>query len=128
MIPRPDGPHTAFFLPCRAEEDLLRPALERYSLCQEEPLSSAQVELVNAMDPGDALSIAHALNDQLVFFVGANGVQPSVFAGDVLDLCKADAGFRAGLLKERCDFELEAEASGSAGCIRAKRASRSRAR
>ena len=71
-----------------------------------EPLTSAQVETVNTMEPADALSIAHALNEQLVFFVGASGVQPPVFAGDVLELCKADAGFRAGPLKERCDFEL----------------------
>lgn len=65
------------------------------------------------MDPADALSIAHALNERLVFFVAESGVQPSVFAGDVLELCKADAGFRAGPLKDRCDFELGAEAAGS---------------
>jgi hypothetical protein len=113
MIPRPDG-HNSLTLAClQGDDHPFKQALERYSLCQDSPLSSAQVDVVNSMVPADALAIAHQLNDDLVFFVGAADVRPSVFAGDVLDLCKSDPTFRDGPMRERCDFELAAEASGS---------------
>lgn len=112
MIPRPDG-HPDFYLPCRgAADDPLRQALERYALCGGEALTPAQVQRVNSMSPVDALHIAHHLNDTLVFVVGPSGVEPSPFPGDVLEVCKADEVLRSGLLSERCDFELQAEASG----------------
>jgi hypothetical protein len=87
--------------------------LDRYFLCQEQALSSEQVEAVNAMSPADALAIAHALHQRLVFVAGEAGVRPYASPGDILELCQRNAAFRAGPLQERCDFELQAAASGA---------------
>jgi hypothetical protein len=113
MIPRPDG-HPALFFACRSgNEQPFKQILDRYLLCQEQALSAEQVEVVNAMVPADALAIAHVLHERLVFVAGEAGVRPYAFPGDILELCNESAAFRAGPLKERCDFELEAAASGA---------------
>lgn len=112
MIPRPDG-HPDFIRACIDDQVPLHDVLQAYSLCQSEALDSAQVEQVNSMAPADALQIAHYLHERLVFFVAEQGVSPYPQPQDILDLCKTDDDFRNGPMQERCDFELDAEESGS---------------
>lgn len=112
MFPRPDN-HPDFYGPCRDVDDPLQPVLERYDLCQEEAFDAEQVARVNAMDPADALAIAHFLHERLVFVTEEYGVRPGPRAEDILELCETDQEFRNGPLRERCDFEIDAARGGT---------------
>jgi hypothetical protein len=90
----------------------LKPILDRYDLCQQDAFDTAQVALVNAMDPADALAIAHFLHEHLVFTTREYGIFPSARTEDFLELCESDDAFRNGLLKARCDFEIDAAKTG----------------
>ena len=99
MIPRPDG-STPLAELCAAGGHA--ELLDRYTLCD----ASVDVDLVNAMDPADALDIGFALHQQLVFTAvdygeGMAGVDPWAPPDDVLAIC--EAGADAGL-EAVCDF------------------------
>jgi len=117
MIPRPDG-NPDLYDPCADPNHELAAIVARYELCGFASSSSDDPEeesviLANAMDPADALAVAHYLHERLVFRPAAGqGVNPGVFGSDILDACKMDEAFRNGVLAERCDFEILAEQSG----------------
>jgi hypothetical protein len=116
MIPRPDN-HPAFQRPCDDDEDPLNEVLERYDLCQQEAFDSAQIARVNAMDPADALQIAHFLHEHLVFITEEYGVQPGPRGEDILELCLSVVDLRSGRLQARCDFVIDAAETGSRNSI-----------
>jgi hypothetical protein len=114
MIPRPDGaPYLSDV--CADASHELHPLVEQYPLC--EPATASSVDLVNAMDPADALALAHYLNDRLVFIAGADGVTPYALPSDILMACQEDSAFRNGPLQERCDFEIECAEGGDCPSI-----------
>lgn len=114
MIPRPDGsPYLSDV--CANPDHELHPLVEQYPLC--ESASASSVDLVNSMDPAAALTLAHYLNDRLVFVAGAEGVFPYALPSDILLACQEDDAFRNGPLKERCDFEIECAEGGNCPSI-----------
>jgi len=87
MIPRPDGAPDLAEL-CAGDDAGLVAILDAYTLCDSAP----DVVQVNAMDPADALTIAHALHEGLAFEnvevgTGSWTVQPAVLDTDLVDLC-----------------------------------------
>lgn len=91
MIPRPDG---AADLPelCASDDAELLAALERATLCQTSP----DVDVVNAMDPADALTIAHALHLRFRFenvevATDSWSVEPAPLDTDLVAMCEVNA-------------------------------------
>lgn len=109
MIPRPDG-WSYLAEVCADASHELHAIVEEYELC--EPATEETVDLVNAMDPADALAVAHYLNDRVVFVAHADGVSPYVIPTDIVLACQQDEAFRNGPLKDRCDFEIECVQTG----------------
>lgn len=107
MIPRPDGAR-GVKRACADPEHALHEALVEYTLCDE----AARPAAVNAMDVEDAFALSRLLHADLIFEnhpeQGASG-----FPDDILEACQADEAFRTGPMSDRCDFELEAAASGA---------------
>jgi len=90
MIPRPDamGLETGI---CDGEDADLAGLFEANGLC-EAILDQAGVELINSMDPAEALEIGHALHERLVFEAvsygdDSAGVAPFAPPEDWVDAC-----------------------------------------
>jgi hypothetical protein len=107
MIPRPDG-HSAWQGPCRDEADPLHDLVNEYKLCDSAGSPDA-VEAINAMQPADALTLAHALHEQLVFFTTENGVSPYPFSADIVAACKSNDELSSGVFGPRCETEIDLE-------------------
>jgi hypothetical protein len=89
LMPRPDAAGLTWGT---CDDPELGPLFDRYHLC-DPVLDAAGVEAVNAMALDDALAIAHALHERLVFApVGSGsswGVTPWAFPEDLRDACPA---------------------------------------
>ena len=100
VIPRPDGA-TALAQLCEEADEATAALLESYTLC-----GQTDIDLVNAMDPADALEITHLLHERLAFTVvdlgeGYFDVDPFVPMDDVLAACET-AGAE---LDAYCEFQ-----------------------
>jgi len=109
MIPRPDGTAPLDALCAEGSHGDL---LAAYTLCD----ASVDIDLVNAMDPADALDLSFALHERLVFSAVDYGdmvsVEPWAPPSDVLAIC--DTGADDGLA-ELC--ETYAEYYGGETCL-----------
>ena len=112
MVPRPDG-DPGLQPACVDTQSPLHAVVFRYELCTA-ATNSAQVAVVNAMDLGEALQVAHYLNGQLRFEVVAKGVgiQPYPIPSDILDACALDGGPDSAELIAMCARESERMQSG----------------
>lgn len=110
LMPRPDGFPSYLADACSDTSHALHDTVDSYTLCADS--ARVDIERVNAMDVVDALAIAHHLNGKLVFVAEATDVRPYAIPSDILLLCQQDDAFRNGPMKERCDFEIEADETG----------------
>lgn len=91
LIPRPDGAGLTWGI-CDGEDAELAALFDQYTLCAPQ----VDVALVNALPPADALAIAHALHERLVFTVvdlgrGAGAVEPAPIPTDLAEACAGPA-------------------------------------
>lgn len=106
MIPRPDG---AADLPelCASDDADLVAILDAYTLCETSP----DVDRVNAMDPADALTIAHALHARFAFAnvevaTDSWAVRPAPLDTDLVDICLVNTD---PVLEADCEVILESK-------------------
>lgn len=107
IIPRPDG-HSAWLTPCSDETHPLHALVLKYQLCKSAE-TPAEVEAVNAIEPADALTLTHALHEELVFYPVQDAVAPWPFSPDIVAACKSNEALRTGVFEARCDTEIELE-------------------
>jgi hypothetical protein len=109
VIPRPDGaPELAE--PCADSEHDLHAVVEKYALC--EPATSATVDIVNDIDPADALALTHYLHIELVFEVVPGGIAPFPIPSDIIDACNLHPDDNSVPFVELCEREQERLDSG----------------
>ncbi len=93
---------------CTATDSPITTILTEYGLCENSEAAAA-----NSMTPEDATALARYLHQHLVFAPNANGIAPTALASDIYQVCLSDAAFAAGVMAERCSFEIGAVESGS---------------
>jgi hypothetical protein len=117
VLPRPDGAYQLDIV-CNDDTHPLRPLIDRYRLCHVATAASVDgggspgdVDVVNDMEPADALEITHFLHTQLLFEAteGMPGInlRPFAIPGDVLDACALHPGMNSSELTSDCHLEQQ---------------------